>query len=74
MVRVKTFMFSTMKLSVWDGHFDAKWDSDCIDSVINEFLQGKELIAINTEFITRGNNPPCYALVYTITYKEADNV
>jgi primosomal protein N' len=71
MVKVKTFIFSTMKLGVYNGHFDVAWDSDCIDSIVNEFLQGKELIAINTESIARGNNPPCYALVYTITYKEA---
>lgn len=70
MVKVKTFIFSTMKFGKYDGQWDAVWDSDVIDPVVNEFLQGKELISMNTTSIVRGNNPPCNALVYTITYKE----
>ena len=74
MLKQKTFIFNGYEL------YDVKristyedkivWNEDIINNKIDDFLNGKELVSLNTTHLYSGNNPPRHALIYTLVYKE----
>ena len=74
MLRQKTFIFSGYELydvvhvSTYEDRI--VWNEDIINNKIDNFLNGKELVSLNTTYFCGGNNTPIHALIYTIVYKE----
>lgn len=74
MLKQKTFIFNGYEL------YDVKristyedkivWNEDIINNKIDDFLNGKELVSLNTTHLYSDNNPPRHALIYTLVYKE----
>lgn len=84
-MKIKTFTFEDNSLfkfnkdyeneqifrKSWGEYFYIK-DITKIDTIINEFIKGVEVVDIKVSTIVKGNNPPTSILVYTIIYKEVE--
>ena len=74
MLKQKTFIFNgnelydVKRISTYEGKI--VWNEDIINNKIDDFLNGKELVSLNTTHLYSGNNPPRHALIYTLVYKE----
>lgn len=75
MLKQKTFIFSAYDLGTYlSAQSKVLWDEGVINKKIDRFLKDRELVSISTSTVTRGNNPPSYALIYTVIYKEKEEV
>ena len=71
MLKQKTFIFDSKELGTYlSAQSKVIWNEGVINKKVDRFLKDKELVLISTNTICRGNNPPSYALVYTVIYKE----
>lgn len=74
MLKQKTFIFNgnelydVKRISTYEDKI--VWNEDIINNKIDDFLNGKELVSLNTTHLYSGNNPPRHALIYTLVYKE----
>lgn len=71
----KFWCFGTYSFA--DGKYDAPnsgWDKQMeeVNKTVDNFLEGKELVACQMEAVCRGNNPPTYGLVVRVSYMDKE--
>ena len=82
-MKIKTFTFEDNSLFKFNNNYENEQlfrkdfgeyyfikDTTKIDTTINEFIKGVEVVDIKVSTMVKGNNPPTSILVYTIIYKE----
>ena len=84
-MKIKTFTFEDNSLFTFNKNYENEQhfrkdfgeyyfirDNTKIDTIINGFIKGVEVVDIKVNTMTKGNNPPTSILVYTIIYKEVE--